>query len=161
MGDIAPEHRSSHANKARALLCLRRFDEAREATRRLIEVDGESDFVARNLYLWRDYEGALAMIERLREKDPQVSAELASRVYAELGHWEEAVEEYRTAANQNPRDAYTALLLAYIYARKGEEGRARAILEAPGRAPSTTSRRSRGIRRLCMPCWVTTIERLT
>jgi len=130
--DLEPDHWSSHANKSRALACLGRFEESQEANRRDIEIRGESDHAARNLYLMRDYEGALAMIERLREENPTASAELASKVHAELGNWDQAVEEYRTEANKYPGDAYTALSLAYIYARTGEEVRARAIVEAPG-----------------------------
>ncbi len=130
--DLEPEHWSSHANKSRALLCLGRFEEAREANLRDIEIRGESDHAARNLYLMHDYDGALAMIERLREENPTASAELASKVHMELGNWDRAIVEYRTEANEYPGDAYTALILAYIYARTGEEARARAILEAPG-----------------------------
>jgi TolB-like protein/DNA-binding SARP family transcriptional activator/tetratricopeptide (TPR) repeat protein len=130
--DLAPGHWSGHANKSRALACLGRFEEARAAARQEIETRGEWDHTARTLYLMRDYDSALDMIGRLREDDPAASAELASRVRAELEQWEEALAEYRTAADQAPGDAWTALLLAYIYARMGEHGRARAILADPG-----------------------------
>jgi TolB-like protein/DNA-binding SARP family transcriptional activator len=130
--DLAPGHWSGHANKSRALACLGRFEEARAAARKEIETLGEGAHAARTLYLMRDYDSALDMIARLREDDRVASAEVASRIWAELGQWEEALAEYRTAADQAPGDARMALLLAYIYARKGEEDRARAILADPG-----------------------------
>ena len=129
---IEPDHWSGYANKSRALACLGRFEEAREAALGEIEARGEWDHTARTLYLIRDYKGALNMIERMRDTIPAASAELASRVHAELGDWDQAIAEYRTVANEYPGDAWTALMLAYIYARMGEETRARAILEAPG-----------------------------
>jgi serine/threonine-protein kinase len=137
--DLAPGHWSGHANMARTLTCLGRFEEAEEANRRDIEIRGESDHAARNLYLARDYAGALALIERLRVSDPAASAELASRVYAELGDWNRALEEYRVAADQAAGDAYTNLIAAYIYARMGEKDRARAILVAPGEVEDAPS----------------------
>jgi len=84
------------------------------------------------LYLTRDYEGALDIILRLREQYPGASAWTAARVHVELGNWKQALEEYRLAADQHPGDAYTSLVVAFIYARSGQHERARAILDDPG-----------------------------
>ena len=137
--DLAPGHWSGHANMARALVCLDRFEEAAEANQSDIQIRGETDHAARNLYLMRDYAGALAMIERLRRADPHASAELSSRVYAEMGDWGRALEEFRIAADQAPGDVYTNLIAAYIYARMGDAQRARSILVAPGEVEDAPS----------------------
>jgi len=144
--NLEPDHWSSHSNKAIALACLGRDDEARAALDGLLEVgSGFSRAMidaADILAILRDYDRAGDIIDGIRESDPDpveftsdiegVFARIAINIYVEQGRYSDAMEEYRRLADlisgHSPNTL--ALVLAWIYARSGDEEASRTVLES-------------------------------
>lgn len=149
---LEPNHLGAYGMKTWALMCLGRFDEASAASATIVAGSGVSDRDAQYLYYQRDYAAALALIHRLREdssavsyrsigrgrhrtagaSEPRVGARLAAWSHVELEQWNQAMAEYRLSADDYPGEAKTAMVLAFIYASRGEGERARELLSAPG-----------------------------
>lgn len=149
---LEPGHLGAYGMKTWALMCLGRFDEASAASARVVARSGLSDRDAQYLYYQRDYEAALALIDWLRQdssavsfrsigrgrhrtpgaSEPRVAAQLAAWTHVELEQWDQAMAEYRLSADDYPGEAKTAMILAFIYASRGEGERARELLAAPG-----------------------------
>jgi TolB-like protein/DNA-binding SARP family transcriptional activator len=147
--ELEPEHAGALGLKSWALLCLGRLEEARAASAQLAELRGRSDHDVQMLYYERDYVGALALVDSLRglegavsyrsigrerqrqpAPEPSLGARMAAWSHLELEQWNEAMAEYRLSANDYPGEAQTAMLLAFIYASRGESERARELLKA-------------------------------
>ena len=143
---LEPDHWPNHTNRAKALACLGRANEARAALDRLLQADrvsprAETD-VLDVLGVLRDYEGASRMIDHvLRSEKDSVEFNAQSRaylarvaipVYMELGRYDRAMAEYRILADEMRSHSPNGLkmVLAWIYARAGDEEAARAVLES-------------------------------
>jgi len=119
---------------ALTLAGLGRDSEARTQAERVLATPGESNFAsmqaARALYTIRDFDEALAALQTIREHGPGYAP--AWSVFAELQRdsVDRAFAEYRIFADGRTSTPYPPLLLACVYARSGDAGRARALVEA-------------------------------
>ncbi|MDW7772063.1 MAG: tetratricopeptide repeat protein [Desulfobulbaceae bacterium] len=98
-----------------------RFEEAMEAYEKALICDPEAEFIIRKipiLLLRMDRgEEAITMLRNFLVKKPMDSGVrmLLARVYAGLGHYEKAADEYRIIHRQNPEEVSSLLLLSELY----------------------------------------------
>ena len=133
--ELNPNYATAHQWYAEHLMWLGRFDEALGESERAHQLDPLSLIIATDngaiLYFSRQYDRAIEQCHTVLRKDPNFgrAAGIVAYAYVEKGMFEQALADEEILRRFYGEGPWHWSLLAYIYGRAGQLGKARRELE--------------------------------